>query len=52
MRVTKHWNMFPREDADLPCLEVFKIKMNGALSNLILWKVSLHVAQELELDDL
>jgi len=41
MRVVKHWNMLPREAVDAPSLEVFKARLDGALSNLIQWKVSL-----------
>lgn len=33
-------------------LAVFKVRLKGALSNLIHWKVSLPVAGRLELDDL
>lgn len=25
MRIVKHWNMFPREVADVPSLELFKV---------------------------
>ncbi|KFR14128.1 hypothetical protein N306_02593, partial [Opisthocomus hoazin] len=35
MRVVKHWNMLPREAVDAPSLEVFKARLDGALSNLI-----------------
>ena len=35
MRVVKHWNKLPREVVDAPFLEIFKVRLNGALSNLI-----------------
>jgi len=35
MRVVKYWNGLPREAADLPSLETFKIRLDGPLSNLI-----------------
>jgi len=35
MRVVSHWNMLPREVVDAPSLEVFKARLDGALSNLI-----------------
>ncbi|KFR15547.1 hypothetical protein N306_15369, partial [Opisthocomus hoazin] len=34
MRVVKHWNRLPREAVDVPSLEVFKARLDGALSNL------------------
>ena len=35
MRVVKHWNRLPREVIDAPSLETFKVRLDGALSNLI-----------------
>jgi len=32
--VVKHWNRLPREVVDAPFLEVFKVGLVGALSNL------------------
>ena len=52
MRVVRHWNRLPREAVAAPSLEVFKARLDGALSNLVLWKVSLPMAGGLELGDL
>ncbi|KFP55055.1 hypothetical protein N323_01941, partial [Cathartes aura] len=35
MRVVKHWNRLPREVVDAPSLKTFKVRLDGALSNLI-----------------
>ncbi|KFW63899.1 hypothetical protein AS28_13563, partial [Pygoscelis adeliae] len=35
MRVVRHWNRLPREDEDSPSLEVFKARLDEALSNLV-----------------
>jgi len=35
MRVLRHWNTLPREAVDAPSLEVFKARLDGALSNLV-----------------
>ncbi|KFP57470.1 hypothetical protein N323_06390, partial [Cathartes aura] len=35
VRVVRHWNRLPREAVDAPSLEVFKARLNGALSNLV-----------------
>ncbi|KFM11122.1 hypothetical protein AS27_05432, partial [Aptenodytes forsteri] len=35
MRVVRHWNRLPREIMDAPSLEVFKARLDGALSNLV-----------------
>jgi len=29
------WHRLPREDVDAPSLEVFKVRLDGALCNLI-----------------
>ena len=39
-----HWNRLPREVVAGPSLEVFKARLDGALSNLVWWKVSLPMA--------
>ncbi|KAK4827467.1 hypothetical protein QYF61_018260, partial [Mycteria americana] len=35
MRVVGHWNRLPRQFVDAPSLEVFKVRLDRALSNLI-----------------
>ncbi|KFR01388.1 hypothetical protein Y956_00839, partial [Nipponia nippon] len=35
MREVRHWNRLPREAVDAPSLEVFKARLDGALSNLV-----------------
>ncbi|KFW70440.1 hypothetical protein AS28_13085, partial [Pygoscelis adeliae] len=35
MRVMRHWNRLPREAVDAPSLEVFKARLDGALSNMV-----------------
>ncbi|KFW65505.1 hypothetical protein AS28_00873, partial [Pygoscelis adeliae] len=35
LRVVKHWNRLPREVVDAPSLETLKVRLDGALSNLI-----------------
>jgi len=52
MRVVKHWHRLPREAVDAPFLAVFKARLDGALRNLVWWKVSLPMAGRLEPDDL
>jgi len=44
MRVVKHWSRLPREVVDAPSLETFKVRLDGALSNLIEVKISLLTA--------
>ena len=44
MRVVRHWNRLPREAVDAPSLAVFKAGLDGALSNLVYWKMSLPMA--------
>jgi len=34
-RVVKHWTVLPREVADAPSLEIFRVRLHRALSNLI-----------------
>ncbi|KFO57481.1 hypothetical protein N302_03525, partial [Corvus brachyrhynchos] len=35
VRVVRHWNRLPREVVDTPSLEVFKARLDGALSILV-----------------
>ena len=35
MRVVRCWNGLPREVADVPSLEVFKARLDGALGSLL-----------------
>jgi len=52
VRVVSHWNRLLKEAADAPSLEVFKARLDEALSNLVWWKLSLSVPEGLDLDDL
>ncbi|PKU40439.1 hypothetical protein llap_9253 [Limosa lapponica baueri] len=35
MRVVEHWNRLPREVVEAPSLEMFKMRLNEALGNLV-----------------
>ncbi|KFW89005.1 hypothetical protein N305_14486, partial [Manacus vitellinus] len=35
VRTVRHWNRLRRELVDAPSLEVFKARLDGALSNLV-----------------
>jgi len=35
VRVVRHWSMLPREVVAAPSLELFKARLDGALSNLV-----------------
>jgi len=48
MRVVKHWNRLPREVVAAPSLEMFRMRLDGALSNLVQWKRSLPKAGGLD----
>jgi len=51
MRVVKHWHRLPREAVAAPSLEVLKARLDGALSSLVWWKMSLLMAGGLEPGD-
>jgi len=48
VRVGKHWHRLPRQVVDVPSLETFKARLDGALSNVIWLKMSLLISGELE----
>ena len=54
-RVVNYWTSRPREAVDALSLEVFKMRLDGALGDLVqyqIWRlVALPVVGELELDD-
>jgi len=52
MRVVKHWPRLPREAVAAPSLAAFKARLDGAVSNLDWWKISLLMTGGLEPDDL
>ena len=52
VRMVRHWNRSPREVVDAPSLEAFKARLDGAVSNLVQWELSLPIEGGLELDDL
>jgi len=52
MRVVRPWHRLPRGAVAAPSLAVFKARLDGALSNLVWWKVLLLMAGGLEPDDL
>jgi len=45
-----NWNKLPREAADAPSMEMFKVRPDGILGSLIQWDTSL--AHEFERDDI
>lgn len=51
MRVVRHWNRLPTEVADAPSLEMFKVRLDKTLSNLIYLKMSLFLAELGGIDD-
>ena len=51
-RVVTHWNRLPKEVVDAPSLKAFRARLDVALSSLVWWLVTLHIAGGLKLDDL
>ena len=51
MKVVRPWPRFPREAVAAPSLAVFKARLDGALSNLVWWKISLLMVGGLGPDD-
>lgn len=51
-RIVKQWSRLSREVVNATPLQVFKAWLNGVLSYLIEWKMSLSMAGELELGHL
>jgi len=47
VRVVRHWHGLPREAVAAPSLALFKARLDGALSSLVWWKVSLPMAGDL-----
>ena len=52
MRVVRPWPRLPREAVAAPSLAGFKARLDGALSTLVWWKMSLLMAGGLEPDGL
>ena len=46
------WNRLSREAVAAPSLAAFKVRLDGALSNLVWWKVSLPMVGGLDLAEL
>ena len=44
VRVVRHRNRLPREVVNVPSLEAFKARLDGAVSNLVWWEASLPIA--------
>jgi len=48
MRVVRHWNRLPNEVVEAPPLQTFKVRLGGALSNLIYSQMTLLTAAGLD----
>jgi len=42
--MVKHWKRLPREAVEAPSLETFKVRLGGALNNLVWFKIPLLAA--------
>ena len=51
MRVVRPWPRLPREAVAAPSLAGLKARLDGALSNLVWWKMPLLMEGGLEPDD-
>jgi len=45
------YDKLPKEAVDAPSLEAFKARLDVALSSLVWWLATLHIAEGLKLDD-
>lgn len=52
MTVMKHWNMLTREVVYTPSLQMFKVRSDRVLSNLVFLKMCLLIAERTGVDDL
>lgn len=50
MRVVRLWKRFLREAVAAPNLEMFQASLDRTLNNLVMWKVSLPMAEVLQPD--
>jgi len=48
MNTVRHWNRLPRQVVDASSLEVLKVRLDRALSNLMEREMSLPMAGELD----
>jgi len=48
MRVVKHWTRLPREVVCVPSLQTFRMRLDGALGNMIWLKMSLSIMRALD----
>jgi len=44
VRAVRYWNRLPSEAVGAPSMEAFKARLDGAVSNLVWWEVSLPIA--------
>lgn len=51
-RVVRYWHRLHRDILAVPSLEMLKTRLDGALNNLVYWKVSLTTEGRLGQDDL